>query len=411
MVSSYAVDFHIHGNYSRATSDKMVFEEISRQAELKGLDVVGSGDILHSKWREELENELRRVSEGTFKHPKFKTRFVLTVEVEDENEVHHLILVPSLSKAEELREKFGPHSPDLNIDGRPSLNLDGSSIVEISKCSDCLIGPAHAFTPWTSIFKEFETLCGCYGDMADSVDFLELGLSADTDMADRIEEFKDLNFLSNSDAHSPWPNRLGREFNILRLSSPVMSEIFDGIKSKDKIEQNVGLSPKMGKYHLTACSKCHEKYTLQKATSLSWKCKECGGDIKKGVSDRIDELSDYETPRSPDFRPDYLRIVPLVEIIALYKEISDPWKKEVQREWKSLLNFFSDEISVLLEEPISRIEKNFDLKIAALIDKFRSGDLEIAPGGGGSYGKLKDRSKIIKTQNKENQKRLTEFGD
>lgn len=48
-------------------------------------------------------------------------------------------------------------------------------------------------------------------------DFLELGLSADTNMADRIEELQDIVFLTNSDAHSPWPHRLGREFNRLKL--------------------------------------------------------------------------------------------------------------------------------------------------------------------------------------------------
>lgn len=405
------MDFHIHGNYSRATSESMVFEEISRQAELKGLDVVGSGDILYSRWREELENELEKVSEGTFVHPEFGTRFIPTVEVEDENDVHHLILVPSLDKSEELREKFRPHSSDLNIDGRPSLQLDAPSIVEYSIDSGCSIGPSHAFTPWTSIFKEFDTLEECYGDMANKVDFLELGLSADTYMADRIKEIRSLNFLSNSDAHSPWPNRLGREFNILKLSNPVAEDILDAIRRKRRIKRNVGLSPQMGKYHLTACSNCYSKYSLSEAISHNWECEECGADVKKGVSDRVDEISDFEEPRHPDFRPNYLHIVPLSEIIALSKDISDPWSKDVQNKLNSLLDFFSDEISVLVEEPISDIEQHSDSKVASMIEKFRRDDLEIVPGGGGAYGELKDKSKIIKTRNKETQKRLTEFGD
>ncbi len=58
-------------------------------------------------------------------------------------------------------------------------------------------------------------LIDCYGKMPD---FLELGLSADSDMADTIEELENIPFLTNSDAHSPWPHRLGREFNELEIA-------------------------------------------------------------------------------------------------------------------------------------------------------------------------------------------------
>jgi len=61
---------------------------------------------------------------------------------------------------------------------------------------------------------------------ANSIHFIELGLSADTDYADRIAELARRTFLSNSDAHSPRCNKLAREFNQmelkeLRLQGPV----------------------------------------------------------------------------------------------------------------------------------------------------------------------------------------------
>jgi len=54
-----------------------------------------------------------------------------------------------------------------------------------------------------------------------------LGLSADTDMADHIEELQDIPFLTNSDAHSPWPHRIGREFNEIEVEELT----FEGVKN------------------------------------------------------------------------------------------------------------------------------------------------------------------------------------
>ena len=59
--------------------------------------------------------------------------------------------------------------------------------MDIAHENGCIIGPAHAFTPWTSIYKEYDSIMDCYGKMPD---FLELGLSADSDMADTIEELR-----------------------------------------------------------------------------------------------------------------------------------------------------------------------------------------------------------------------------
>lgn len=408
---TFAADLHIHGTYSGATSDKMVFDVIAEQAVNKGLDLVGTGDILHPRWIEMLQNELERVEEGTYRHPGYGTNFILTVEVEDKRKVHHLILVPSLSKAEELREKLGSHSSDMNIDGRPRLDLGAPEIVETVVDSDCIVGPSHAFTPWTSVYKEFDSLANCYEDQLGNIDFLELGLSADTYMADRIAELKGLTFLSNSDAHSPWPNKLGREFNRFKISRPTSSEVFESIKDRKNLVLNVGLDPELGKYHLTACSRCHKRFTIDGAISEDWECDNCGGTVKRGVSDRVQELADFDSPQHPDFRPDYLRTAPLSEIISLAWNISNPRNANVQRAWRSLVNHFGDEISVLVDGDITEIEEVSDSSIGLLIREFRRGDLEINPGGGGEYGNLKIPSKVIKAQKKDGQKTLSEFGD
>ena len=133
--------------------------------------------------------------------------------------MHHLILLPETSKAEELRESFAPQSNNLATDGRPRLHMNGAEIAELVMEAGGLIGPSHAFTPWTGIFAYYKSLKECYQEKADAIRFIELGLSADTDYADRIAELSSRTFLSNSDAHSPRSNKLAREFNQLELKN------------------------------------------------------------------------------------------------------------------------------------------------------------------------------------------------
>ena len=73
-------------------------------------------------------------------------------------------------------------------------------------------------------------------------------------MADTIEELEDIPFLTNSDAHSPWPHRLGREFNELEIGKLTFDDVRDAILNK-KIKANYGFDPRLGKYHKTACTK------------------------------------------------------------------------------------------------------------------------------------------------------------
>ena len=95
--------------------------------------------------------------------------------------------------------------------------MNGAEIADHVLEAGGLLGPAHAFTPWTGIFAYFRSLAECYQEKAQQIRFIELGLSADTDYADRIAELSTRTFLSNSDAHSPRSNKLAREFNQMEL--------------------------------------------------------------------------------------------------------------------------------------------------------------------------------------------------
>jgi uncharacterized protein (TIGR00375 family) len=389
----------------------MVISTIAQQAKLKGLSFVGTGDILHPRWLESVKTELVEVAEGTYEHPRYNTRFILTVELEDKNRVHHLLLLPSFSAAEGLREELRRYSVDMDSDGRARVELGAPELVEIALKHGGTIGPSHAFTPWTSMYKEFDSMRACYGDRVRDVKFLELGLSADTSMADRIGELADVTFLSNSDAHSPWPDKLGREFNRFELAEPTYAEIIKAIRRENgrRTVLNVGFDPRLGKYHRSACSRCYKQFELWEAKALGWRCDKCNGFIKKGVWDRVNELADYPEPKHPPHRPDYLRIAPLAEVVALAFGHSDPHAPEVQDTWGRLVERFGNEIAVLVdarEEDVARVAGQ---RVAAMVMAFREQRLKVVPGGGGRYGHLEVPSDLVEVRLPGAQRTLMEF--
>ncbi|MBM4240744.1 MAG: TIGR00375 family protein [Euryarchaeota archaeon] len=383
-------DLHIHSCFSRATSKNMVIDTIAPQAKLKGLDLVGTGDAFHFQWLQMIKNYTKEIDEGIYALKDSKEdpetglsvdgcNFILTSEVEDRKRVHHLIILPSIESAQGIREELKANNID--SDGRPRVRMTGAEIMDVVYEFDGLIGPSHAFTPWTSLYKEYESVYDCY---TKKPDFLELGLSADTDMADRIEELQDIPFLSNSDAHSPWPHRLGREFNEIEVKNLNFRAIKDAI-SKKRIKANYGFDPRLGKYHKTACTRCYKVFDIEDALGMKMKCP-CGGTIKKGVDYRIYELSTWNKPHHPPHRPPYIHILPLAEIISLVygKGVTTVF---IQNIWKELVQKFKSEINVLIYASLNEIEE-IDQKLAEVIRSFRNKTLYMVPGGGGRYGKI-----------------------
>ncbi len=372
-------DLHIHGKHSGGVSPKMEIPVIAKEAEKKGLDIVGTGDILNPKWLRHVKEETSE-KEGYLKRDNI--RFIPTTEVEDEDRIHHLIIFPNLESVEEAYQDFKELSTDIRREGRPRIQADGEKIVEITKKHGALIGPCHAFTPYTAIYGKKDSLKECYGEQVENLDFLELGLSADSEMTSKISDHNDLVFLSNSDAHSPWPHRLGREFNRATLSE----ESFEGLRKlfhgeEGELKLNVGLDPREGKYHCSACNSCHQKYSSEEAEKFEWRCQECSGTIKKGVKDRVNELSDQKA----GYGVDYLHLPPLAKIIQYTVGHSSPTTKTVQETWKAFNEEFGDEASILIDKEISELAE-VDEDVAESIRMFREDEIIMIPGGGGEYG-------------------------
>ncbi|MBE6485853.1 MAG: TIGR00375 family protein [Methanosphaera stadtmanae] len=376
-------DLHVHSKYSMATSKNMNPETMAKESMKKGLNLIATGDAFHSKWLEELEKHLTQLDDsGIYKTnlEGVSTNFVTTTEVEDNERIHHLLIIPSLEVAWQMRDEFIVKNMD--ADGRPKIRMNASEIIDIAKEYDCIVGPAHIFTPWTGIFKSYDSIYECYGQ---KVDFVELGLSSDTILADTIEELHDYPFLTNSDSHSPWPHRIGREFNKIELNEFSFNGLKEAIKN-NKILENYGFNPRMGKYHETGCIKCYKMYDINVALERNMKCN-CGGQIKKGVKSRIDELSTIEEGHHPENRPPYQYILPLAELLSVVHN-KGVTTKYVQTRYNNLISEFSNEIEVLLNTPIEKIEL-IDEKLAKVIESYRTNNLDVIPGRGGQYGIVK----------------------
>ena len=378
-------DFHIHSCFSMASSKDMVIRNMAPKSKLKGLQLLGTGDAFHPKWLDIIEESTDYLGDGIYSFDGMD--FVLTTEVEAKHRIHHVIIIPDMDIARELSSKLP--SSNKSSDGRPKTRLGGAELLELAHDHDCLIGPAHAFTPWTGMYKSYDSIYACFDAKPD---FVALGLSADTDMADTIGELKDFVFLSNSDAHSPWPHRLGREFNQIEIEDISYSSIKKAFKHRD-VKANYGLVPNLGKYHMTACTKCHKLIDPTVARENKMKCS-CGGTIKKGVDYRISEIADSTDPVHPEFRPDYVHLMPLAEIIsAVYgKGVTT---KYVQGIWQKLIDNFKTEIDVLINVSLDDI-KRVDSEVSRAIGSFRNKTIDVVPGGGGQYGQILFKKEIKK---------------
>ena len=142
-------DFHIHSCFSMASSKDMLIKNMAPKSKLKGLQLLGTGDGLHPKWLDIIDESTTYSGDGIYTYDDMD--FVLTTEVEGKSRIHHLIIIPDLDIAREMSEKLP--SNNKNADGRPKTKLGGAELLDFAHDYGCLIGPAHAFTPWTGMYK------------------------------------------------------------------------------------------------------------------------------------------------------------------------------------------------------------------------------------------------------------------
>jgi len=363
-------DLHIHSPYSMAVSRAMQPESLIRVCVTKGIHVLGTGDALHPGWMKAWE-PFRENAAGIVIVPQG--------EVEDERRVHHVILAEDPAQFGQLRDLMAGKCRSFATSGRPHVYLSGGEIAAAAHEVGAMIGPAHAFTPWTAMYAYFDRVADCYGTQP--IDFVELGLSADSSYGAAIPDLYNVPFLTNSDAHSPQPEKIGREFNRLLPKALSVKGVLACVRERG-IAMNAGFFPEEGKYNRTACVRCFTQYSYEEAVRHGWRCPDDGGIIKKGVSDRARELSKGGEPRP---RPPYLHIVPLGQIIQTVEGASSPYTKKCTEIYTSFIGTFGNEIAVLTDAPVAEI-RTVHPKVADAVEALRTGRVVLHPGGGGKYG-------------------------
>jgi uncharacterized protein (TIGR00375 family) len=423
-------DLHIHSKYARATSQNMDLENLTKFGKLKGLNLIGTGDFTHPKWLEELKKKLKPIEDSgifTFDSMNFMlTTEISTVYMQDNKtrKIHHLIHVPSFEVVNQINEQLKKMGGRLDIDGRLLLNEKSSAeLVEVimNIYNDTLIVPAHIWTPWFSLFGSksgFDIIEDCYQDQTKHIYALETGLSSDPEMNWRLSSLDRFALMSNSDCHSAWPWRLGRECNVFDLKKITYWEMFDAIKKKDKKRFlfTVEVDPAYGKYHWTGHRNHNVSLSSKQALKIDDICPVCHRKMTVGVEERIELLADREQGFVPKDAIPFKRLLPLSELIKTVFNIDSLYSKTVWSEYSKLVENFGNEFNVLLNVPREDLERITEKKLVDIIMLNREGKIKVIPGYDGVYGqpvldeiefkKFEEKQKNVKIQS---QKRLFDF--
>lgn len=384
---TYFSDMHIHIGGTRSgkpvkitASRQMTLTRILEEAsERKGMEMIGIIDAHAPEVQDELSDLLQR--QEAIPHPdggiSYKqTMLILGCEVEikepGRGEAHFLCYLPSLAEMRLFTQWLAARCKNVHL----SSQRISASLLELQKKVASLGGifiPAHIFTPHK----------GYYGSCADRltdtldpalIDGVELGLSANTQMADRIAELHAKTFLTNSDAHSL--AKIGREYQAIRMEEPSFAEWRKALhrEAGRKIMTNYGLHPRLGKYHQTSCQACHTPLP-EKGDG---RCPHCGYKaVVGGVAQRILQLADLPKGQHPAHRPPYVEQIPLEFIPGIGAKTME-----------KLYQAFGTEMNILHRTQEERLASVVGEKLARMIVLARDGQLTIVAGGAGTYGKV-----------------------
>jgi DNA helicase II / ATP-dependent DNA helicase PcrA len=406
----FVADLHIHSHYSRATSKHLTFEHLARWAQLKGIQVVATGDIAHPGWLGEMRDALIPAEQGLFRlrddlatavdaalPPACRgpVRFILGGEISNiykrdgaTRKVHNLVFAPdfaALTRLQARLEKIG----NIRADGRPILGLDSRDLLEImlETGPGCCLIPAHIWTPWFSLLGSksgFDSVEACYGDLSDHIFAVETGLSSDPPMNWRVSSLDRYALVSNSDAHSP--EKLGRETTLFNTDLSY-SALFDALRSRNPATfcGTVEFFPEEGKYHYDGHRACGIVWDPPTTLAHGGVCPVCGKGVTVGVMSRVETLADRPLGGQPPVPAPFASLIPLPEVLGQVYKVG-AGSKQVEAEYMKLLGRLGPELTILRETPLEDIVSIGGPRLAEGIGRMRRGEVSARPGYDGEYG-------------------------
>jgi uncharacterized protein (TIGR00375 family) len=392
----FIADFHIHSKYSRATSRDMDLDHISQWAKWKGIGLVGTGDFTHPAWFSELKSKLKIQDNGLYGFNGVS--FILTAEISciykhkgKTRKIHLLVFAPSLEIVEKINMILGERF-NICSDGRPILGISAKELAKIilDVSSDCLIVPAHAWTPWFSVFGSksgYDSIEECFEEYTKYIRAIETGLSSNPSMNWRCSSLDEITLISCSDAHSP--SKLGREACVFESEmsyKDVMLALCD--KGSKKLAYTLEFFPEEGKYHYDGHSNCNVSWSPLDTKLRQGICSICSRPVTVGVMSRLENLADRPAGYLPKKAVLYKSIIPLQEIISevLCRGVNT---KSAAKEYFNLIEKIGSEFHILLEASQEQIESVASPRIAEAIIRMRQGKVFIQPGYDGVFGKIK----------------------
>lgn len=388
-MKKYFADLHIHigrdmyGKPVKITGAKSltltnILIEASRN---KGIHMVGVIDSHAPAVQQEIRElimhgDAKELYDGGIAFENVTLLLGSEIEVYDDNchgPIHVLCYFPTLAKIELFTEWLTTKMKNITLSSQRYYGTAKDLQYKVKELAGIFI-PAHVFTPFKSMYGKGvkKSLAEVFDP--DLIDGMELGLSADTWMADQISELHDYAFVSNSDAHSL--AKIAREYQEIHMEKPSFKEFYWALHQVNgrKITKNFGMNPQLGKYHMTVCSNCLESWDDGQK-----QCKNCGSaKFVKGVSDRIQELAD-PVSHFPE-RPPYLYQVPLEYLPSLGPKT-----------YQKLIDCFQTEMRIIHGATLEELKEVVQEKLAAAIVDMREGKLKIKAGGGGKYGSIDTR--------------------
>ncbi len=386
----FVCDLHVHiGRASTGEAVKitgardLTFENIAKEAaERKGIDIVAVIDCASPPVIADIETclasgEMEEIAGGGLRY-RDQVTMILGAEIETREKTggmsHHLSYFRTLQQLKQFSDTLSQYVTNINLSSQ-ACGLTARELFTVADDCGAFFIPAHCFTPHKSLYGACtDSMTAIFGDAWQKIPAIELGLSADAYLADRIAELADKSLLANSDAHSL--PRIGREYNLLEMESASYDELLMALWRQERrhVAANFGLDPRLGKYHRTYCEACGHIAAGEPPVQI---CERCGShNITRGVLDRIVQIADYDEPRQPSHRGPYqyqvpLQFVPGVGTVTLNR----------------LINRFGSEMAVLHQATREELGQTVGQKAAELIIQAREGTLPLQAGGGGRYGR------------------------
>jgi uncharacterized protein (TIGR00375 family) len=308
--------------------------------------------------------------------------------------VHLLVFAPSLDTVACINAMLAKHGR-LDADGRPTVKISPRDLAHRLHDIDprIFLIAAHLWTPWYGAYgakSGFDSLEECFEDAVGLVPAVETGLSSDPGMAWEVPSLDSVSLVSFSDAHSA--PKLAREATVLP-GEPSYDGLLSALRAQN-IVKTLEFHPAEGKYHHTGHRGCG--YQVASAEG-DRRCPACGRPLTVGVMQRVADLATRRVWTWTDEdglthgetgRPPFRHLVGLAQVISESVGVG-PNSKRVRSQYLRIVGELGGELAVVLDSPLSDIAAVGSARIAEGMGRARVGDVTVAPGYDGLYGKVR----------------------